>query len=381
MIEYVERKGSNCYKWDSDHAAGSLPLWVADMDFKAAPAILEAMQKRLNHGVFGYTQVPKEYYDAITNWFDRRHGWKGISRENTIYTIGIVPGISAILRAVTRPGDKVLTHLPAYNCFLSSIRNLECQLVENHLVCRQDHFEIDWEAFERDIQDCKVFILCNPHNPTGRFWTREELTQMASICEQHHVFVISDEIHCEFAFPGQAYTPFATVATNDYYCVCTAASKAFNIAGLQCANLFVPNGDIYAKIDKAINIHEVCDINPFGMVALMAAYNESEAWIDELNSIIYDNYLLVQKKLQAYSDYSLPLTKMEGTYLAWVNIEDTGMSAEQLCDGLQQAEHVLFNPSEMYGTKGYIRINLATKKENVAEAMDALLRYLSSFTK
>ncbi len=382
MLTYVERKGSNCYKWDSDHANGALPLWVADMDFKAAPAILEAMQKRLEHGVFGYTCVPQAYYDAISNWFARRHQWKGISRENIIYTIGVVPAIAAVLRALTKPGDKVCTHLPAYNCFLSCISNAQCELVGNYLVCHDDHFEIDFDAFEEQVKDCKVFILCNPHNPTGRFWTREELSRIASICEKHHVFVLSDEIHCEFAFPGEHYTPYANVAGGSDYCVCTAASKAFNVAGLQCANIFVPDAAYYARIDKAINIHEVCDINPFGMEALMAAYNESEAWINELNELVYANYQLVGEYIDRINESAhlaapLRLTRMEGTYLAWVNIEGTGLTAVELCDRLQKEENVLFNPSEMYGTTGYIRINLATCRENVETAMQAFERVAS----
>lgn len=375
MLEYVDRTGSDCYKWDSDHAAGSLPLWVADMDFKAAPAILAAMQHRLDHGVFGYTRVPDAYYNALSGWFSRRHNWHTISRKNTIYTIGVVPAIAAILRAKTQPGDKVMTQLPAYNCFLSCIRNASCQLVSNELVCRDNHFEIDWETFEREVSSCRVFILCNPHNPTGRFWTTEELTRIADICERHQVYVISDEIHCEFAFPSCHYTPYATIAQSNNYCVCTAASKAFNIAGLQCANIFVPNADDYALIDKAININEVCDINPFGIVALIAAYNESEPWLEELNQLIYSNYLLLQSML-ATARFNLPLTRMEGTYLAWVNIRSTGHSAEQLCQRLLQQEKVLFNPSEMYGVSGYIRINLATSRENVEAAIAAFIRFL-----
>lgn len=375
MLEYVDRKGSNCYKWDSEHAKGTLPMWVADMDFKAAPAILEAMQKRLDHGVFGYTQVPDEYYEAIINWFSRRHKWNTITREQIIYTIGVVPAISAILRALTKPGDRVVTNTPAYNCFLSCIRNLECELVANQLIEHDNHFEINWESLERDLESAKVFILCNPHNPTGRIWTREELQHVAALCEKHNVFVLSDEIHCEFAFPGEAYTPYATVAQNHNYCICTAASKAFNVAGLQCANIIAPNKDIHDRIDKAINIHEVCDINPFGMEALMAAYNKSEDWIDCLNDYIYANYRLLINAVHGLK--GLRVTRMEGTYLAWVDIRPLGMSAEQFCQQLVETIGVLFNPSEMYGAEGYIRINMATSRDNMKRGVEALVNFVN----
>lgn len=373
--QIITRKGSNCYKWDSDHAKNStLPLWVADMDFKAAPAIQAALQRRLEHGVFGYECVPQAYYDAIASWFDRRHGWKGITADKIIYTIGVVPAIAAILRAMSRPGDNVLVNTPAYNCFFSCIDNLECVRLEQPLRAVNNHFEIDWSDFEEKCRKSKIFLLCNPHNPTGRIWTREELQKMADICEQNGVFVISDEIHCEFEFPGHKYTPYATVAHTANYCVCTAASKAFNVAGLQCANIFVPDPVNYDKINKAINIHEVCDVNPFGVEALMAAYNESEDWVEQLNEYIYGNYTclcqMIEEQLPAFK-----VTRMEGTYLAWVDITASHKTAQRFCDELVAQEKVLFNPSEMYGTAGYIRINMACPRSVLQEAMNGLIRY------
>lgn len=377
--EQIVRRHSDCYKWDSDHATAHgecLPLWVADMDFQAAPAIRAALQRRLDHGVFGYTCVPERYYDAIVNWFSRRHGWT-IAREHIIYTIGVVPAISAILRALTRAGDKVLVHTPAYNCFFSSIANLACEQLSSPLICRAAHFEIDWADFEAKCHEANVLLLCNPHNPTGRIWTKEELTRIATICEQNNVFVISDEIHCEFEFPGEHYTPYATVAQTKNYCVCTAASKAFNVAGLQCANIIAPDDAIRARIDKAINIHEVCDINPFGMEALIAAYNECEDWLTELNDHIYGNYRLLCEMLEK----ELPtakVTRMEGTYLAWVNIQallHEGEDAASYCAALAEQEKVLFNDSLMYGADDYIRINMACPRPVLQEALTRFIRY------
>mgnify|MGYP002624081889 CR=1 FL=1 len=378
MLEYVNRENSNCYKWDSPQAKGNLPLWVADMDFKVAPAIIKAIEKRLSHGVFGYQQVPEEYYQTVNNWFSRRHGWSGINSSNLIYTTGVVPAISAILRALTNPSDNVATFTPAYNCFFSCISNLDCNLVRCELSDKNNRFEIDWEDFERKIKTAKVFILCNPHNPTCRIWTYDELRHIATICEQNNVFVISDEIHCEFVLPDYHYTPYALTAKNNNFCVCTSASKAFNIAGLQCANIYVPNREIYDKINHAVNVHEVCDINPFGMVALMAAYNESEEWIEDLNNHIFEQYNLLSDFISEYLP-KMSVTKMEGTYLAFVNIKKYNVTATDFCSRLAEKEHVLFNPSEMYGTTGYIRINIATSRENLLTALKRMHHFVEKF--
>lgn len=371
MIEYIERRNTNCIKWDSDESRGLLPLWVADMDFKAAPPIIEALQRRLNHGVFGYEYVPQAYYDAISSWFSRRHGWQGITRAYIIYTTSVISAISAILKAMIQPGDGVVVQTPAYNCFFSCLENMECRLLASPLKVIKDHYEVDWDQFEQQVRQAKVFLLCNPHNPTGRVWTRSELEQMAAVCEQYGVFVISDEIHCEFTFPGVSYIPYATVARTKDYCVCTSPSKAFNLAGLHCANIFVPDAEVYARIDRAVNIHEVGEMNPFGVEALMAAYNESEQWLDELQQLIYSNYLFLCQFIEEQLPF-FSVTKEEGTYLAWVNISASGLSAEDFCHRLAEQEKVLFNPAEMYGAAGYIRINLATSRENLTEALQRL---------
>lgn len=380
MLEYVNRRNSDCYKWDSETAKDCLPLWVADMDFKAALPIRQAMQRRLDHGVFGYSIVPQANYDAVASWFERRHGWRGISRDNLLYTTAVVPAVSAIFKALQLRVDKctplrILTFTPAYNAFFNCIENMGCKLVPSPLVLRNNRFEIDWDDVERKAKEADVFLLCNPHNPTGRVWTRDELEHLADIMRREHLFVLSDEIHCEFAFPGHAYTPFASIAINDtVFCVCTSASKAFNIAGLLCATIYVPNPELFQQINHALEIHEVNGLNPFGLVAQVAAYNESEQWLDELNKQVYDNYLYLRDFLQT----RLPMLRLhetEGTYLAWVNIEALGISAEQFCHELAQQEHVLFNPSEMYGAERYVRINLATSREVLSEALNHLTHY------
>ena len=387
MLEYVDRRGSDCYKWDSECAQGCLPLWIADMDFRAAQPILDAMQRRLDHGVFGYSIVPQANYDAVASWFERRHGWKGINRENLLYTTAVVPAISAVFAALKSRNHKseivnqklkVLTFTPAYNCFFSCIENMGCELVDSPLVLVNNRFEINWADVETKAKKADVFLLCNPHNPTGRVWSREELERLADIMRREHLFVLSDEIHCEFAFPGHNYTPFASIVINDTdFCVCTSASKAFNIAGLLCANIFVPNKELFLQINHALEVHEVNGLNPFGLVAQVAAYNESEVWLDELNEYVYGNYCYLRDFLHD----NLPMLRIhetEGTYLAWVNIEALGISAESFCNRLAKKGGVLFNPSEMYGGKQYVRINLATSREVLAEALNHLADFLNN---
>ena len=395
MLEYINRRNSDCYKWDSECAEGCLPLWIADMDFKAAKPIREAMQRRLDHGVFGYSIVPQANYDAVASWFSRRHGWNGINRDNLLYTTAVVPAISAIFAALQlrmaeyrrkagKPMEneplRVLTFTPAYNCFFSCIENMGCELVPSPLVLVNNRFEINWADVESKAKEADVFLLCNPHNPTGRVWSREELERLAAIMRREHLFVLSDEIHCEFAFPGHAYTPFASIVINDTdFCVCTSASKAFNIAGLLCANIFVPNKELFAQVNHALEVHEVNGLNPFGLVAQVAAYNESEAWLDELNEQVYKNFCYLRDFLHA----ELPMLQIhetEGTYLAWVNISALHMSAEQFCHDLAQKAHVLFNPSEMYGAENYVRINLATSHEVLAEALNRLKEYINGLS-
>lgn len=395
MLEYINRKNSDCYKWDSECAEGCLPLWIADMDFKAAKPIREAMQRRLDHGVFGYSIVPQANYDAVASWFSRRHGWNGINRDNLLYTTAVVPAISAIFAALQlrmaeyrrkagKPTEneplRVLTFTPAYNCFFSCIENMGCELVPSPLVLVNNRFEINWTDVESKAKEADVFLLCNPHNPTGRVWSREELERLAAIMRREHLFVLSDEIHCEFAFPGHAYTPFASIVIDDTdFCVCTSASKAFNIAGLLCANIFVPNKELFAQVNHALEVHEVNGLNPFGLVAQVAAYNESEAWLDELNEQVYKNFCYLRDFLHA----ELPMLQIhetEGTYLAWVNISALHMSAEQFCHDLAQKAHVLFNPSEMYGAENYVRINLATSHEVLAEALNRLKEYINGLS-
>ncbi len=390
--EIVTRRGSNCIKWDEAEDPNIIPLWVADMDFHVYPGITEALRKRVEHGVFGYSLVPQTYYDAVIRWFRDRHGACGWQREHFITTIGVVPAISAIIHALTLPGDKVLVNTPVYNCFFSSIRNQGCIAEEVTLLLNEASqpsplsalrstlnptpaFTIDWEAFERACADPKVriFLLCNPHNPAGRVWTREELQRMGEICFRHNVFVISDEIHCEFVAPGYQYTPFSSLGEEflQNSATCVAASKAFNIAGLQNADIIVADPDKRYRIDRAINIFETCDVNPFGIVATEAAFTDGGAeWLDQLNDYVLGNYRYL-RDLFAEKLPQLWVAPHEGTYLAWVDCTAAGLPSPAIADHLYHKDKVWIADGEAYGEhqRSFIRINLACPRATLAEGL------------
>ena len=385
--ELIDRRGTGCVKWDErpDAAVNPsldlIPLWVADMDFKAAPAILEAVRKRAEHGVFGYTVVEEDYYEAVISWFKRRHHW-AIRREEILYTTGVVPAMSVAIKALTMPGEKVLILSPDYNCFFSSVRNNGCEVLETGLKRVGDSFEVDWEDFEAKCADEKttVFLLCNPHNPTGRVWTREELEKMNTICLKYGVKVVSDEIHCELMMPGYHFQPFAAVseACRQNSVILNSPSKSFNIAGLQAANIICSQPEWRRRLDRAINNNEVCDLNPFGPVALKAAYNESEDWIDELNLYLWDNFTLLRDFI-AKNIPQWKVCRLEGTYLPWVDVSAMCISVQQLCDRLLTEASVWINPGTMYGPetgKGYVRFNIACPRSRLQEALNRIVKVL-----
>ena len=380
--ELVDRRGTGCVKWDESPNPDVIPLWVADMDFKAAPAIQEAIRKRAEHGVFGYAHVGDDYYEAVISWFKRRHQWD-IKREWILYTIGVVPAMSVAIKALTMPGEKVLILSPDYNCFFSSIRNNGCEVAECVLrFCRSNNrFEIDWQDFEQQCADEKttVFLLCNPHNPTGRVWSREELQCMVDICKKHGVRIVSDEIHCELIMPGNTFVPMGTVTPDAI--ILNSPSKSFNIAGLMMANIICQDAATRRRLDRAININEVCDVNSFAPEAVKAAYNDSEDWIDALNKYLWDNY----RALCDFVAQHLPQWKvmpLEGTYLVWVDVSaalaESDDSVATYCDKILEETKVWLNPGTMYGPKsgeGYLRINIACPRSLLMEALERINNY------
>ena len=375
--QQICRRNTGSMKWDEDPSI-KYPLWVADMDFQAAPCIIEALRSRVEHGIFGYALPLEPYFESIIRWHSNRHGVE-YKREWIIPVPGIVPAISAILRAMTNPGGGVILFSPAYNCFYSSIRNLQCRVEECQLIRTEDKaYKIDFNDLESRAMktDVTVMLLCSPHNPCGRVWSKEELQRIADICLRHNVFIISDEIHCELTMPGYEFIPYASLGepylTNS--CTCTSASKAFNIAGLQNAQIIIANEKIRERIDRAVNIHEVCDINPMGIVATQAAYSkEGDMWLEQLRQYIWDNY----QAAKTYLVTEIPdifIADLQATYLMWVDIRSMRMPSDELCNRMKSEDSVWFAPGSMYGTggEGYIRINLATQHERLMKAVQIL---------
>ncbi len=382
--QIIPRRHTNSYKWDSASSDQVLPLWVADMDFRTAPAIISALERRVQHGIFGYVRVPEAYYDAIRGWFARRHDWS-LEKEWILYTSGVVPAVSAVIKALTEPGDGVVVQPPVYNCFYSSIRNNGCRIVTNPLKYEDQTYQIDFEDLEQKTADpsVKLLLLCNPHNPVGRVWSPEELIRIGEICQRHQVRVISDEIHGELAFPEHPYTPFASLSQEHLWnsVTCVSPSKAFNIAGLQIAQIIARDTTLRQKIDRAININEVCDVNPFGVEATIAAYNESEAWLDQLIAYIQANYTYLRDFFQQFLP-TIPVINLEGTYLVWTDCRTLGLTSDELQTQLLNKTGLWLNSGTLYGSEGegFMRWNIACPRTTLQDALHRFRSFVDTLT-
>lgn len=374
--QIINRRNTNSYKWDSFKEIDILPMWVADMDFRTAPPIIEALNKRVQHGIFGYTKVPFAYYESTINWFQRRYKFL-IQRDWILFTTGVVPALSAIIKALTLSGDKVLVQSPVYNCFFSSIRNDGCEIISNNLIYDKKTYKIDFLDLEKKTADPKVklMLLCNPHNPVGRCWTKEELITIGEICLKNNVIVVSDEIHCDLVHDGYLHIPFASI--NDEFCknsvTCIAPTKTFNLAGIQVANIVARDETIRKKIDKSLNINEVCELNVFAIEALIAAYNEGEEWLTELKAYLKGNY----DYLKDYFANNLPqfsVSPLEATYLVWIDCSSLRMTSKEISDTLLIKEKLWVNEGTLYGDAGenFIRINIACSRQILIEGLERI---------
>ncbi len=371
--EITLRTNSNSYKWDSAKDSDVLPMWIADMDFRTAPSIIDALAKRVEHGIFGYAKVPFEYFEAVTGWFGRRHQFD-FEKEWLLFTTGVVPAVSAIIKALTDSGDKVIVQSPVYNLFYSSIRNNKCEVLTNDLIYEDGRYKMDFDDLEQKASDprAKLLLLCNPHNPVGRVWTKEELLKLGDICLRNNVMVISDEIHCDLVYQGRKYIPFASISEEFLYnsVTCFAPSKSFNLAGLQCANIIAANEEVRKKIYKAFNVNEVCEINSFAVEALIAAYNEGEEWLDQLIQYLHSNFLYLTDFFAEHLP-NFKVLPLEGTYLVWIDCSALKISSEEIARTLLEEQRLWINEGTLYGNsgEGFIRLNIACPRQILTQGL------------
>ncbi len=371
--EITDRRNTSSLKWDV--GKDELPMWVADMDFKTAPCVIEAIKKRTENGVFGYSVVPREWNEAVAGWWERRHGYRP-DENSIIFSTGVIPTISSAVRKLTTPNENVLIQTPVYNIFFNSIINNGCRPLENRLIYENGEYRIDFEDLEKKLSDPQttLMILCNPHNPIGKIWDSETLSKIGNLCKKYHVTVISDEIHCDLTDPGKSYVPFASVSDvcREISITCVAPTKAFNIAGLQTSAVIVPDENLRHKVNRAINTDEVAEPNAFAIDAAIAAFNKGEEWLDELRIYIYDNKCYVRKFIEENIP-EIHVTDSEATYLMWMDVSG-------LCDTgdfhvrLRKATGLYVSGGKQYGgeSDNFIRINVACPMETVREGMKRL---------
>lgn len=393
----IDRRGSGSLKWNV--AVNELALWVADMDFEAAPPILRAVKNRAEHGVFGYGEVTDDWYDAVIGWWKRRHGYE-IPRRSLVFSTGVVPAISSSVRRLTAPNEKVVLLTPGYNIFFNSVLNNGRRVVECPLIYEKGGYRADFDDLERKLADKEttLMILCNPHNPVGKIWTKEELATIGELCEKYSVTVISDEIHCDITEPSVRYVPFASVSKNcaKNSVVCISATKAFNLAGLQCAAVYSENSKLLARVNRALNTDEVAEPNAFAVSATVAAFNESEAWLDQMCAYTSENKHFV-KKFLAENAPLIKMTESNATYLCWLDCtalvslsqadgDDFKMgkkpfkSSAELAEKLRRETGVYLSEGGQFGLggEGFLRLNAACPKSVLKTALEKICDFVNS---
>ena len=377
LDERINRRGTWSEKWDTGQQLFGdpdvLPLWVADMDFACAPAIVEAVTERGKQGIYGYTLRPKEYIDAITGWFSRRHDWRVESAWLTDVP-GVVPALSIAVQALTEPGDAIIVQPPVYNPFYDVIRRNDRKVAENPLILENGHYRMNYSELEALMQDgAKLLLLCSPHNPGGRVWTREELEEVGSLCTRYGVKVVADEIHCDLVFRGHRHLPFASLseAHAQMTVACLAPSKTFNIPGLATAFTVIPNPEVRQRFNDRLKALALGSVNYFGPAATMAAYNQSEDWLEAVLQYVQDNRDYAIEYLSSRLPEVEPMPS-EGTYLLWVDYRELGLSGTELKRLMYREAKVAFTEGSIYGTngEGFLRINLACPRSLLTEALE-----------
>ena len=376
----VDRRGTDCLKFDRavqrHRSPDLLSLWVADMDFRTPDEVIDAIGERARHGVFGYTEPGEAYFRAVANWMGMRYGLS-VAQDETIVTPGVVFALATCVRAFTKPGDAVLVQRPVYYPFTGVVQENGRTLANAPLVYRDGAYAVDLDAFERVVREsgAKLFLLCNPHNPAGRVWTREELAGMGGICAAHGVTVVSDEIHMDFARPGFAHVPFATLSRElaGIAVTCTSASKTFNLAGLQVANVAIGDERLRAAFAAEVSASGYSQPNTLGLVATQAAYEHGAEWLAQLKDYLEGNWKLLADHLARHAP-ELHLVPAEGTYLAWIDCRALGLGARELERFVEDEAGLWLDCGHIFGPEGagFIRINIATQRSYLQQALSQL---------
>lgn len=374
------RRGTNCFKYDFAREMGMpedvLPLWVADMDFPTAPAVLERLHALAEHGIFGYTGVKDAYFSAVHNWYAQRFGWE-TQRSWLVTTPGVVFAIAIAIRAFTQKGDAILIQQPVYYPFANKVTENDRQLVVNQLVLKNGRYEMDFADMERKIVDyhVKMLLLCSPHNPVGRVWTKEELLRVGEICQKHGVLVVSDEIHADFTYAGHTHRVFASVKSEfaDFTITCTAPSKTFNLAGLQNSNIFIPNRQLRHAYKKELSACGCGGTNCMGMAACQAAYEAGADWLEQLKQYLAGNLAYIRQFLREKLP-DIALIEPDGTYLVWLDLRKLGLTEQQQRQLIVQDAKLWLDTGTLFGQggEGFERINIACPRTTIKQAMQRL---------
>lgn len=377
----VNRRGTDSTKWNV--GSHELPMWIADMDFQTAPEVRRALHERLEHGVFGYADVPDDWYSAYIGWWKRRHGFE-MSRDCLIFCTGVVPAISSIVRKLTTPNENVVIQTPVYNIFFNSILNNGCRVLESPLYYKDHAYSMDFEDLEEKLSDPQttLMIICNPHNPIGKIWDREALARVGELAKKHHVTVISDEIHCDITVPGKEYVPFASVSEEcrEVSITCIAPTKAFNLAGLQTAAVYVHDPVLRHRVWRALNTDEVAEPNSFATTAATSAFEKGGEWLDELRAYIAENRRLAAEYI---SENISDVFAVEGdaTYLLWVDVSSISDDSTMLVEIIRQENGLYVSGGAIYGQSGkhFLRVNVACPKATLLDGLsrlkDGILQY------
>lgn len=374
--EVIDRRNTGSLKWDVKE--NELPMWVADMDFTAAPIIREAIMRRAAHGVFGYSIIPGEWYDAYVSWWKNRHGLN-MEKDWLIFTTGIVPAISSIVRKLTTPAENVVVLTPVYNIFYNSILNNGRRVLPCDLIYENGEYSIDYSALEQALKDeqTTLMILCNPHNPIGKIWDRDTLMKIGELCKKYSVTVVSDEIHCDITAPGKMYTPFASAneTCRDISITCLAPTKAFNLAGLQTAAVAVADPVLRHRVWCGLNTDEVAEPNVFAVPAAVAAFTKGEQWLDEFRDYVFEN----RRIADGFIEKNIPeifSVKGDATYLMWLDCKKTGLDSDALAESLRKNTGLFVSSGTQYGGNGrdFLRVNIACPRAVLYDGLDRLNR-------